>query len=76
MTTLVLIAKEPLAGQAKTRLSPPLTREQAAEVAAACIEDTVATMRAVPADRRVLFFQGSHASANAHGFEVIAQPGG
>jgi len=76
MTTLVLIAKEPLPGQAKTRLSPPLTLEQAAEIAAACIDDTVAAVAAIPAARRVLFFQGARPPASTHGFEVITQPGG
>ncbi len=76
MTTLVLIAKEPLAGQTKTRLSPPLSLEQAAELAAACIDDTVATIRAIAANRVVLFFEGLRTPASASDFDVIRQPSG
>ena len=35
MTTVVVICKEAVPGKVKTRLHPPLTLEQAAEVAAA-----------------------------------------
>ncbi len=76
MTTLILIAKEPLPGQAKTRLSPPLTLEQAARVAAACIDDTAATLASVPANRRILFFEGTRVPASAIEFEVVTQPAG
>lgn len=76
MTTLVLIAKEPLPGRAKTRLSPPLTLEQAARIAAACIDDTVAALATVPANRRILFFEGDCIPAAAADYEVIAQPPG
>jgi len=42
MTTLVVIAKETIPGKVKTRLHPPLSLEQAADVAAAAIQDTLA----------------------------------
>lgn len=76
MTTLVLIAKEPVPGTVKTRLSPPLTLDQAAEIAAACIQDTAAVIAGSAATRRVLFFQGSETLAGTHDLEVIAQPTG
>ena len=76
MTTLVLIAKEALPGRAKTRLSPPLTLEQAAALAAACIEDTVAAIGGVPATRTVFFFEGALVPDCAREFEVILQPTG
>ena len=63
MTTLVVIAKEPLPGRAKTRLHPPLSLEQAALVAAAAIDDTLRAMAAVPAERRILLFDGVGAAA-------------
>jgi glycosyltransferase A (GT-A) superfamily protein (DUF2064 family) len=76
MTTLVLIAKEPLPGKAKTRLHPPLTLEQAARIAAACIDDTIAVINSVAATRRILFFGGQHVPLSADGFEILAQPPG
>lgn len=76
MTTLVIIAKEPLPGKAKTRLHPPLSLEQAAELASAAIDDTLLAMRDVPATRRILFFDGDNAPALAEGYEIVAQPEG
>lgn len=76
MTTLVVIAKEPIPGRVKTRLHPPLSYEQAAELAAASIDDTLGSMRAVPASRRILLFDGDRAPESAHGYEVIPQVAG
>ena len=45
MTTLVVIAKETIPGKVKTRLHPPLSLEQAADVAAAAIQDTLDVVR-------------------------------
>ncbi len=67
---VLVLAKEPVAGRVKTRLSPPLTPEGAAVVATAAIEDTLATVRAVPVARRVLVLDGAYAAA---GFEVQPQ---
>lgn len=39
--TMLVVAKAPVAGSAKTRLCPPLLPEQAAEVAAAALIDTL-----------------------------------
>ncbi|MGI5186416.1 TIGR04282 family arsenosugar biosynthesis glycosyltransferase [Dactylosporangium sp. CA-152071] len=55
---LLLIAKTPVPGQVKTRLCPPCTPEQAADLAAAAIADTVATLSAVPATRRTVVLSG------------------
>jgi uncharacterized protein len=41
---LAVMAKAPIAGQVKTRLSPPLTREQAAGLNACFLRDTVASL--------------------------------
>jgi len=76
MTTLVLIAKEPIAGRVKTRLHPPLTLHQAAMLAAAAIDDTLAAIAALPASRRVLLFEGERVPATAAGYEVIPQVDG
>ena len=39
---LIVIAKAPVPGQVKTRLCPPCTPEQAAQIAAAALSDTLA----------------------------------
>jgi glycosyltransferase A (GT-A) superfamily protein (DUF2064 family) len=49
---LIVVAKEPIAGRVKTRLSPPFSPEQAAELATAAIADTLsAVMATVPRAR-------------------------
>lgn len=45
---VLVVAKAPVPGQAKTRLCPPATPEQAADIAAAALLDTLAAVRAVP----------------------------
>ena len=73
MTTLVLIAKEPIPGRVKTRLHPTLSFSEAAELAAASIDDTIEAMRDVPATHRILLFDGERPPASASAFEVIPQ---
>ena len=41
---LLVIAKQPVAGRAKTRLTPPCTPEQAATLADAALRDTLETV--------------------------------
>ncbi|WIE58719.1 DUF2064 domain-containing protein [Curtobacterium sp. MCLR17_031] len=74
--TVAVVAKECLPGKVKTRLTPALSPEGAARVASASLGDTLATVRALPAARRVLFFDGEVVPAAAEGFEVLHQPGG
>lgn len=57
-STLIVIAKQPVPGRVKTRLVPPLTVQQAADVAAAALRDTLAAAGATAARRRVLAFAG------------------
>ncbi|MGV8858732.1 TIGR04282 family arsenosugar biosynthesis glycosyltransferase [Rhodoglobus sp.] len=76
LLTLVIIAKEPLAGHTKTRLNPPLSLAQAASLAAACIDDTIAATAKVRAGRRILYFQGANVPESAADLEVIAQSSG
>ena len=73
MTTLVVIAKECLPGRVKTRLHPPLSLEQAAELAAASLDDTLAALAALPATRRILAFDGVIAPPAAAGYEILPQ---
>lgn len=76
MTTLIVIAKEPLPGKAKTRLHPPLSLEQAARLAAAAIDDTLAAVADLPAARRILLFDGDIVPSSAHAYEVMPQVAG
>jgi glycosyltransferase A (GT-A) superfamily protein (DUF2064 family) len=76
MTTLIVIAKEPLPGRAKTRLHPPFTLEQAAHLAAAAIDDTLAAVADLPASRRILLFDGERPPAAADGYEIVPQTAG
>jgi hypothetical protein len=70
---LLVIAKAPVAGRAKTRLCPPLSPSQAAEVAEAALRDTLAAVLRTPAARRVLVLDGPPGSWLPAGFEVIPQ---
>ena len=45
---LVVVAKQPAAGQTKTRLCPPLTGETAAQLYTCFLHDTLEIMRQVP----------------------------
>ncbi|MDN4647265.1 TIGR04282 family arsenosugar biosynthesis glycosyltransferase [Curtobacterium sp. PsM8] len=74
--TVAVVAKECLPGKVKTRLTPALTPEGAARVAAASLADTLATVSALPAARRVLFYDGDVLPDGADGFDVLHQPGG
>ncbi|WP_433412042.1 TIGR04282 family arsenosugar biosynthesis glycosyltransferase [Microtetraspora malaysiensis] len=74
--TLLVIAKEPLPGRVKTRLVPPYTFEQAAQLAEAALSDTLAVVLTVPACRRVLILEGRPGPWLPDGFDVIPQSGG
>lgn len=76
MTTLVLIAKETTPGKVKTRLHPPLSLEQAAELAAAAIADTIAAASAIPATRRILLFDGNLLPPGSEEYDVMTQVAG
>ena len=52
--TLLVVAKQPAPGQTKTRLCPPLTHTQAADLYDCFLRDTLSTMRHVPDVRRVI----------------------
>jgi len=54
LDTLLVVAKQPVAGQTKTRLCPPLTHNQAAELYDCFLRDTLSIMRHVPDVRRVI----------------------
>lgn len=73
MTTLLVIAKEPVPGRVKTRLTPPYTPRQAARLAAAALADSLAVVAEAPVRRRVLVLDGAPGDWLPTGFEVIAQ---
>jgi glycosyltransferase A (GT-A) superfamily protein (DUF2064 family) len=76
MTTLIIIAKECLPGKVKTRLHPPLSLEQAAELASASLADTFRAAEALDASRRILLFDGNLLPLGSEPYDVIHQVGG
>jgi rSAM/selenodomain-associated transferase 1 len=76
VSALLVIAKQPVPGRVKTRLSPPCTPYEAAALAAAALGDTLAVAAAAqrPA-RRVLVLHGRPGPWVPAGFEVLAQRG-
>ncbi|MFJ3539238.1 DUF2064 domain-containing protein [Streptomyces sp. NPDC090109] len=76
MTTLLVIAKQPLPGRVKTRLTPPFTPEEAASLAEAALADTLATAARVPVDRHVLVLDGAPGPWLPPGFHVVPQAAG
>jgi rSAM/selenodomain-associated transferase 1 len=73
---LLVIAKAPVPGRVKTRLTPPCTPEQAAELAGAALADTLAAAAAARrAARRVLVLDGEPGSWVPDGFVVVPQRG-
>ncbi|RME51412.1 MAG: glycosyltransferase [Caldilineae bacterium] len=76
---LIVVAKQPAAGQTKTRLSPPLSPEEAAALYECFLRDTLALVRRVPDVRRVIAHlppaAGGYFRALAPDFETIPQRG-
>jgi rSAM/selenodomain-associated transferase 1 len=74
--TLAVIAKAPVAGRSKTRLCPPCSPQEAAELATAALRDTLAAVLAVEGvARRVLVLDGAPGPWLPAGFEIVAQRG-
>jgi glycosyltransferase A (GT-A) superfamily protein (DUF2064 family) len=76
VTTVVVIAKETIPGKVKTRLHPAFSFEEAAELAAASLADTLAAVRGLGAQRQVLYFDGTVLPTDCDDFTVIAQSAG
>jgi glycosyltransferase A (GT-A) superfamily protein (DUF2064 family) len=72
----MVIAKEPVPGLVKTRLTPAYTPAEAAELAAAALADTLAAVVSVAVARRILALAGTPGRSLPPGFDVIAQRGG
>jgi hypothetical protein len=73
---LIVIAKAPAPGRSKTRLCPPCTPGQAAELAEAALVDTLAAVAATPCAERILALDGTPGAWLPPGFEVDPQCGG
>lgn len=71
---LAIFAKTPLPGQVKTRLTPPLSPEQGADLYRCMLLDTVARVRALPVDT-FIFYHGDQQFFReaAPGVELIPQ---
>ncbi|AJE39384.1 TIGR04282 family arsenosugar biosynthesis glycosyltransferase [Streptomyces nodosus] len=75
--TLLVLAKEPVPGRAKTRLTPPYTPQEAAALAEAALTDTLHTVLLAPARRRILVLDGAPGPWLPPGFDIVLQePGG
>ncbi|GAC1371393.1 MAG: DUF2064 domain-containing protein [Pseudarthrobacter sp.] len=73
---VAVIAKECLPGRVKTRLTPPLTPVQAADLAQLSLSRTLDTVRLLPVRERLLVMDGTARDRDAAGFTVLAQAGG
>lgn len=73
--TLIVIAKEPVAGRVKTRLQTEFTPAEAAALARASLADTLATVQSTSVRRYVLALDGQTGSWLPSGFQVVAQRG-
>ena len=72
---LVVIAKAPAPGRSKTRLCPPCTPRQAADLAEAALCDTLAAAALCPARRRLLALEGEPGAWLPADFELLEQAG-
>lgn len=73
--TVIVIAKSPVPGRVKTRLTPPFSPEQAARLAEAALVDTLATVSATPVARRVLALEGPPGPWVPNDSDIIPQRG-
>lgn len=72
---LLVIAKDPRPGEAKTRLCPPCHPQQAARLAEASLRDTLDVVARTAAARRVLVLAGDPTRWRHAGLQVISQRG-
>lgn len=70
---MLILAKEPVPGRVKTRLTPPYTPRQAALLAEAMLTDSLHAMLAAPVERRVLVLEGAAGAWLPPGIEVAPQ---
>lgn len=70
-----MVAKAPVPGRVKTRLCPPLTADEAADVALAALVDTIAAADASGADERVIALDGVPGAWVPSGWRIVPQRG-
>jgi hypothetical protein len=70
---VVVIAKEPRSGAVKTRLCPPLTPKQAAELAEAALEDTCRIVASAKLQCRALALEGRPGPWVPPGCDIVVQ---
>jgi rSAM/selenodomain-associated transferase 1 len=75
VTHVLVLAKAPEPGRAKTRLTPPCSPEQAAAIAEAALVTTLDAVARSRADRRVVALAGAAGPWLPPGFEVVRQRG-
>lgn len=73
---LAVLAKRPLPGRVKTRLSPPFSPQQAASLAGAALHDTLAAVSAADVTHRLLVFDGDPTDWRPAGWEHVVQASG
>lgn len=76
MITICIFAKPPVAGQVKTRLAAMIGAQQAAELAAAFLADTWASVRRLPWAHAIVASTGALPEALVPGASVWPQGGG
>lgn len=76
MTTLIVLAKAPVRGRAKTRLTPPFTPAESAALAEAALADTLETVLHSASAPPVLALDGDPGDWLPPGFTVIPQVAG
>ncbi len=73
---VLVLAKAPVPGLVKTRLTPPYSCTEAAGLAAAALEDTLDAVAATRVARRVLVLDGPSGGWQRPGLDVVPQRGG
>lgn len=74
--TVIVLAKEPLPGRAKTRLVGTLTAGEAARLAEAALADTLAAVARFGPEHRVLVLDGTAGPWLPPGYRVLTQAAG
>jgi glycosyltransferase A (GT-A) superfamily protein (DUF2064 family) len=72
---VLVMAKSPVAGRVKTRLCPPCTPQEAADIAEAALADTLEAVAGCGASRRIVALAGDPGPWLPPGFAVIPQRG-
>jgi uncharacterized protein len=73
MTTLIVIAKAPVPGRVKTRLSPPFSAAECAALAEAALADTLETVLGAASSQPILALDGLPGRWLPPGFAVVPQ---